>query len=353
MPVIDNLATLLARWGAKSTDGVVAKMFAKGNALEAEDYRALRKLLEEGGMNTVDAFRKPMETKIASLDELLADYKRLSAGEKIREVRAVEIKDLGDEIYELDVIYDNFYKLADDDRADVFGLAHRTGVPIDYPASKISELSKIDADTFGRFMEIFTVEMDLNPDGMVELYMTLNRHDDLLKFARDSINNGEELKLSAFSKVFSDSNIDTSIRLYNSFLGIFSDGASQLENISTRVRWVAASDSSDQLVEELDFIRVAANNLKERLITRAKVLDYSGVSPARRTEIEARGWQYISAVSGVSNPSQKGIGGWAEDMQAQLTTGIGNARSKFAIDAEIRRMHEEINSILDTIKNLK
>ena len=179
-------------------------MFAKGNALEAEDYRALRKLLEEGGMNTVYAFRKPMETKIASLDELLADYKRLSAGEKIREVRAVEIKDLGDEIYELDVIYDNFYKLADDDRADVFGLAYRTGVPIDYPASKISELSKIDADTFGRFMEIFTVEMDLNPDGMVELYMTLNRYDDLLKFARDSINNGEELKLSAFSKVFSD-----------------------------------------------------------------------------------------------------------------------------------------------------
>ena len=126
-----------------------------------------------------------------------------------------------------------------------------------------------------------------------------------------------------------------------------------MENISTRVRWVAASDSSDQLVEELDFIRVAANNLKERLITRAKLLDYSGVSPARRTEIEARGWQYISDDSGVTNLHQVGIGGWAEDMQAQLTTGMGDARSKFAIDAEIIRMHEEINAILDTIKNLK
>ncbi len=98
-------------------------------------------------------------------------------------------------------------------------LAHKTGVPFDYPASKISELSKIDADTFGRFMEIFTVEMDLNPDGMVELYMTLNRYDALLKFARDSISNGEELKLSAFSKVFSDSDSDTSVRIYNSFYG--------------------------------------------------------------------------------------------------------------------------------------
>ena len=73
--VADDVAALLGKLGAKSTDEAAAKLWAKDGKLSYKELEVLKKLLKSSDRSAVlSALQRPVTSKLTELDKMLAEY---------------------------------------------------------------------------------------------------------------------------------------------------------------------------------------------------------------------------------------------------------------------------------------
>ena len=205
--VVDDVTSLFSKWGAKSTDDMVAKFWAKTDKSDA-DFEDLHKLLTSSNAEeAIIAFKKPVNDVLAKLDKSYVEYYKLPAGapKRISDLALTSLENNAKELDKLSKDYEqnfNLLRIAGakrSPRGDAGSIQYR--LQIEYPANKawkfgplrpsgITKGFRLVENAFGN--RIFKFVGDTNE--VVKMNLLFGNYYNLCKFIRGLQNDSITLK---------------------------------------------------------------------------------------------------------------------------------------------------------------
>ena len=339
--VADDVAVLLSKLRAKSTDEAVAKILSRGYDLSEDDEAFLIKLLNSSDGETVMvALERPVTSKLAELDSMVAEYRK--GAQAPAHYLLISMDKIVDDI---NVAIDNYTEIFEKMTQNVslsreYRVIGSTINPdfgrwvIDYPARKIVEMAEIPG------LKPLKIQYRLSLRGNIaerlRAWVSLRKFTEAHLLLQRII--GSDLPASeilALRKYFSKGSLDEIYTLYNQFVKELDDPADKFFSVTRKIR--AIEDTVKLSLADLVDLNVG---LKKR----TELLDYIGISGARRADIETGSLRFLKGAGEDGNETlaKIGIGGWAREMQNVLIN------KKGAIISKHSAMKEE-----DLLKELK
>ena len=322
--IVDDVATLLSKLGAKSTDEAVAKIWAKGDDLSKAEQENLVKLLKSSdGAAALAALQRPVTSKLARLDNMVAEYHSgVSAPQLLRQRM---LADMDKKVEEVNAALGRYDK--------IFG---PIAPNISYKESSVLEMMKIvgikrlrgrlldltektnTEDTLKAFLFIRNHEQVVDlirhrgsfPHSLRTQFDTFDTRPSTFTFALQN----EPIDLQPVIKMLNEGDLEDDVYpLYNEFLSGARPWRERrlMKNIN-----VSLSNDLDN-----SYIISSLEELEARLIKRNKLLDISNLSATRRATIETESQRFLTGAGEDGSKTLDTVGGmsgWAKTMKTKL-----------------------------------
>lgn len=339
--VADDVAALISKLGVKSTDEAVAKFWAKGDDLSKADKEDLAKLLKSSeGAAALAALQRPITSKLAKLDNMLAEYKLNSAPEKYRQAMW---EDINKTVVDVNAAANKYRKIV---KAIT---SHHYAPPLQYPARQVLEIHKIPAmvNHIGHHIELVGTA-----DEVVQANLLIRNFTNIKTFITHSFPIHTD-NLLAFKKLLAEGHLEDEVfPIYNSlvrnldgedYTGIVAESIAKLNKYN--------DDTPADLLRSLTYTRQMLEPLADGLSKRKVLLDKSGISAARRADIEKASYRLKGAGADGSKKLQTiGIGEWAGHQKFLLEKKISKVRREFVFSKEIIQEELKIEKLLTHIE---
>ena len=372
--VLDEVGALLSKWGAKSPDEAVAKMFGKADGsyrqmIKNGDAEDLYKIFKHAGDNVkvIAALKKPVFDKMAKVDGLLEAHKKAKlAGERIRKMSLEDlrngVKDLDDHVSGYDALIAAVKRASKGDNIAIDPSLSRK-FELEYPASKVIEIKKSNVEDIFVNLNISRFRLVGTTDEIVEagfLDEGFSSYRGLRKFVEETIASGKTDDLLAFNKRLSSTGDSNAKAFYNSFLqdsNIKTPDGSYFTYIFARTKTIPQFTSQGALIERLNSIQNATASLQKGLTNRAILLEKSGLTAPQRTAFVSDSLSSAIFVGGGAKGdltiAEVGIDAWAKGIKNRFVIYLEDLQGKIAFSDETTRMGKEIEKSLDEIGKLK
>ena len=321
--IADDVATLLSKLGAKSTDEAVAKIWAKGDDISKAEQENLVKLLKSSdGAAALAALQRPVTSKLARLDNMVAEYKLGKAPEQYRKAMLADMDKTVDEINAALGRYDKIFgPIAPDisykessvlEMMKIVGIKRLRGRLLDLTEKTNTE------DTLKAFLFIRNHEQVVDlirhrgsfPHSLRTQFDTFDTRPSTFTFALQT----EPIDLQPVIKMLNEGDLEDDVYpLYNEFLSGARPWRERrlMKNIN-----VSLSNDLDN-----SYIISSLEELEARLIKRNKLLDISNLSATRRATIETESQRFLTGAGEDGSKTLDTVGGmsgWAKTMKTKL-----------------------------------
>ena len=316
--IADDVAAVLSKWGAKSTDEAVAKIWAKGSNSNRTDIDDLAKLLNSSnGHAVLAALQQPVKSKLAKLDGMVAEYlKGEKAPAHFYKRMLIDMDETVDEINAALINYSSIVnKIADNQISNLVQTKFRSGTfepgirVIDYPARRILEMAKVPGIKTINLEAQYTLSLAGNSIERLQVWVFMRNFKEAQHQASKLIREGlSEDEVLVLRKYFSEGSLEDDIYpLYNQFAKWDNDGNDFLK-ISHKLRGID---------KDFNSVWIYLDNLVYGLPMRVKLLDMAGISAARRAEIETGSLRFLKGAgeNGEETLEKIGLSGWSKEMQ--------------------------------------
>ena len=337
--VADDVAALLSKLGAKSTDEAVAKLWAKGDELSDEDVVDMVKLLKSSdGAAVLAALQRPVTSKLAKLDNMLAEYKLNTAPAKFRQAM---LADMDKTVDEINAAVARYEKILSQIRMQHQHYVSKLG----YPARQVLEMAKIQG-----LAPLKHITLVGTADEVVEANLLIRNFDNLEQFVRLNVRKIAPDDLPAFKKMLEKGDLEDEIYpLYNSLLKFNEE--SYMQSISKDVSDIINSNTNS-MQRRLDYVNKNLDRIKEGLFCRRELLERSGISAARKAEIEKGSLYFIKGSDNKTIADFGGMSGWAKETRALLDKHFANLKNKVSFNREIVITKPTIDKTLKEIEQM-
>ena len=343
--IADDVAALLSKLGAKSTDEAVAKIWAKGDDLSKAEQENLVKLLKSSdGAAALAALQRPVTSKLARLDNMVAEYHSgVSAPQLLRQRMLADMDKTVEEVNAALGRYDKIFgPIAPD---------------ISYKESSVLEMMKIVGIKRMRGRTL-ALTGKTNAEDTLKAFLFIRNHRQVVNLIRESFPYSVSTKLDTAPmikhdlqpviKMLKEGNLDDDVYpLYNEFLSGAWVGTTLPLVINQQIKIGADIWHAKQLLEKLEIV----------LIQRNRLLNMSNLSATRRATIETESLRFLTGAGQDGSKTLDtvgGMGGWAKTMKTKLLR-IKEAReikdSDWALDNMLAV--ERADEILERIAKLK
>ena len=356
--IADDVAALLSKLGAKSTDEAVAKIWAKGDDLSKAEQENLVKLLKSSdGAAALAALQQPVTSKLARLDNMLAEYKK---GGSVPEVfRKRMLADLDQTIAEVNAAADRYRKIT-------LSVVLKHHIPrLEYPARQVLEMAKIEG--LARVKQLYLVGL---PDEIVEANLLLRNFDNLKRFIRESILIHKADNLVAFKKVLTEGNLEDEVYpIYNSLVKVGDRSRPEMvvhsiSQIGRELASVPASIAGDMMqlasvpaniAGDLMHVKNELKALLTGLRDRAMLLEKSGISSARKAKIIVNSRFFLKGAGEDGSKAMNfvSMSTWAERNYYRLSFKLTDIGKKTAFTQEIIQERQTIEKLLKEIEQMQ
>ncbi len=340
--IVDDVAALLSKLGAKSTDEAVAKIWAKGDDISKAEQENLVKLLKSSdGAAALAALQRPVTSKLARLDNMVAEYHSgVSAPQLLRQRILADMDKTVEEVNAALGRYDKIFgPIAPD---------------ISYKESSVLEMMKIVGIKRLRGRTL-ALTGKTNAEDTLKAFLFIRNHRQVVNLIRESFPYSVRTKLDTAPmikhdlqpviKMLKEGNLDDDVYpLYNEFLS--GAGTTLPSVINRQIKIGADIWYARELLEKLEIV----------LIQRNRLLNMSNISATRRATIETESLRFLTGAGQDGSKTLDtvgGMGGWAKAMKTKLLR-IKEAREIKGSDPNLEMAAvKNADEILERIAKLK
>ena len=340
--IADDVAAVLSKLGAKSTDEAVAKLWAKGDELSDEDVIDLVKLLKSSdGAAALAALQLPVTSKLTKLDNMLAEYKLNIAPAKFRQTM---LADMDKTVEEINAAAARYRKIT----LSIVSDHHITGIK--YPARQVLEMAKIQG-----LAPLKHIELVGTADEVVEANLLIRNFNNLSNYVSLNMAGKWTDNLLAFKKVLTEGNLEKDVfPFYNALIktgGV--EGTAYTEDV---VKMISKLDSrsSDRLASELLDIKRYLDWLINGFRKRNTLLKHAGISEGHAAGINKGSLRFLrgAGLDGSETMEKIGISGWAKNSYFLLANKMAKVKKKVASNPEIVELRQTIEKTLKEIEQM-
>ena len=343
--IADDVAALLSKLGAKSTDEAVAKLWAKGDELSKAEQDDLIKLLKSSdGLVAIEALLMPVKSKLEKLNSMVKEYGRAGMPYSLKMQVAPKLEEALAEVNAAAARYRKI-QLALEDSHTIPSLL--------CGANKVLAMSEIQG--LGMLSPHFKVVG--NPHEVVKANVFLRKFDDLQSFIFNSISMYQTDKLFAFNKVLKEGNLESEVYpVYNSLLKSTNQSYdTYTEEIVAKIsRLHPTSISSDDLARELLRIENAVKLLRQGLQAQTKLLEGARITTARAEVIKIGSLSYLkgAGIDGSEMMTGITISDWSISSLSFLDNKLDDLAKKFALSPEVFQTRQTIEMLFKEIAQM-
>ena len=341
--IADDVAALLSKLGAKSTDEAVAKLWAKGDELSKAEQDDLVKLLKSSdGAAALTALQMPVTSKLARLDNMWAEYK---AGTNAPEVfRQRMLADMDRTVEEVNAAAARY-------RAVVLSVVQKHHIPsVEYPARKVLEMGELEG-----LAHVKLLRLTGTPEDIVAANVLTRDFNNLEYFITVNDNAYSSNKLAAFKKVLTEGNLEKDIFPFYNRLVEFASGTAYTESAVSNISRIGRWSSSEKLATELNFIRGRLSDITRGLRSRRVLLENAGISKARAAEIDTGSLRFLkgAGLDGSETMEKIGMSKWARDTSFLFANKMAKVGKKVASNPEVVAVRQTIEKLLKEIEEMQ
>ena len=342
--IADDVAALLSKLGAKSTDEAVAKFWAKGDDLSKAEQENLVKLLKSSdGAAALAALQRPVTSKLARLDNMVAEYHSGVSAPQLLRQRI--LADMDKTVEEVNAALGRYRKIT-------LSVVLKHHIPrLEYPARQVLEMAKIEG--LARVKQLYLVGL---PDEIVEANLFLRNFDNLKRFIRESILIHKADNLVAFKKVIAEGDLENEVYpIYNSLVKVGDRSgpemvAHSISQIGRESASVPANIAGD-LMHVKNRLKALLTGLRDRVM----LLEKSGISSARKAKIIVNSRFFLKGAGEDGSKAMNfvSMSTWAERNYYRLSFKLTDIGKKTAFTQEIIQERQTINKLLKEIEQMQ